>query len=253
MPQVVEIKKCDLAILFLIGGLVNNEISRIVNMQVTAALWDCCPSDFIEKIRLDGIMPIIENAIYDDAIAFSKKDPASKKDPIKVIAGYTSFRAVLHYRIANMTLRLLGNSNEVESYASVISSRGKLLSGAEIHHCSTIGRRLILDHGVGTVIGETSVIGDDCYILGGVTLGASGIAGNPSGKRHPTIGNRVQIGAYSRIFGNISVGDDVFIGPNCLITKDIPPRTRVTLKASLQFQKECAHDALDEQGYPHEI
>ena len=239
--------------LIFIGGLVNNEISRIVNTQVTAALWDCCPSEFIEKIRLDGVMPIIESAIYEDAIAFSKKDPASKKDPFKVIAGYTSFRAVLHYRIANITLRLLGITNEVESYASVISSRGKLLSGAEIHHCCTIGRRLILDHGVGTVIGETSVIGDDCYILGGVTLGASGIAGNPSGKRHPTIGNRVQIGAYSRIFGNISVGDDVFIGPNCLITNDVPPRTRVTLKASLQFEKQGAHDVFNEQGYPHEI
>lgn len=225
----------------------NNEISRMVKTQISAALWDCCPSDFIEKMNLDGIMPVIEDAIYEDAIAFSEKDPASKKDPIKVIAGYTSFRAVLHYRIANTALRLLGFSNEVDSYASLISSRGKLLSGAEIHYCSTIGKRLILDHGVGTVIGETSVIGDDCYILGGVTLGASGIAGNPSVKRHPTIGNRVQIGAYSRVFGNVSVGDDVFIGPNCLITKDIPSRTRVTLKVNLQYQKEWAHDALEQK------
>lgn len=109
------------------------------------------------------------------------------------------------------------------------------MSGAELHPSSQIGRRFILDHGFGTVFGETVSIGDDCYVLGGVTLGASGISGNPQGKRHPSIGNRVQLGAFSRIFGCVDIGDDVFIGPNCTITQNIPSGSKVTLRSSLQI------------------
>ena len=87
---------------------------------------------------------------------------------------------------------------------------------------------------MGTVIGETAVIGDDCYILGGVTLGASGIADNPRAKRHPTLGNRVQVGAFAQIFGPIHVGDDVFIGPHCTVTHDVAARSRVVLQSRVQ-------------------
>jgi serine O-acetyltransferase len=93
---------------------------------------------------------------------------------------------------------------------------------------------------VGTVFGETAKIGDDCYILGGVTLGACGISNNINGKRHPTIGNRVQVGAFSRIFGTVNIGDDVFIGPHCTITEDISENSRVILRTSLQVTKKIA-------------
>lgn len=85
-----------------------------------------------------------------------------------------------------------------------------------------------MDHGFGTVICETTEIGDDCYLLDSVTLGASGIAGNPSGQRHPSIGHRVEIGAFARIFGCIHIGDDVFIGPHCVIKEDVPARSAIT-------------------------
>lgn len=109
-----------------------------------------------------------------------------------------------------------------------------MLSGAEIHFRSRIGARFIIDHGMGTVIGETSTIGDDCYVLGGVTLGARGISDNPSSPRHPTLGNRVQIGAFASVLGAIHVGDGAFIGPGCIITKDVPAAARVQVKTSLQ-------------------
>ena len=83
----------------------------------------------------------------------------------------------------------------------------------------------MLDHAVGTVIGETCVIGDDAYILGGVTLGAAGIANNPATARHPRLGDRVQVGAFARILGRVTIGDDVFIGPHCTITQDVPANT----------------------------
>jgi serine O-acetyltransferase len=136
--------------------------------------------------------------------------------------------ALLHAPLAQYT------AAEANMQAAIISNRGKLLSGAEIHHRCTIGRRFILDHGIGAVIGETTHIGDDCYVLGGVVLGATGISGNPFGKRHPTLGNRVQVGSFSSIFGPVSIGDDVFIGPHCVIKDDVPANAIVTLKSELQ-------------------
>lgn len=217
----------------------NTVFHRLICEQINAALWECCPPELIHQIRDHDIFAEIVSLTSEDALSFTNKDPASERNPLNIINSYTSFKAVLHYRIANTLLKVSQLYEDVHSFSSILSSRGKLLSGAEIHHRSKIGRRLILDHGVGTVIGETSDIGDDCYILGGVTLGASGISNNPNGKRHPTIGNRVQIGAYSKIFGDIKIGDDVFIGPNCVISQDIPSKSKITLKSSIQV---CRND-----------
>jgi serine O-acetyltransferase len=176
--------------------------------------------------------------LIEDANAFASKDPASDGDPLHIIQTYTSFKAVLHYRLAYKLDRHPAEDEfsyrNLPMYASLISSRGKLLSGAELHHRCRIGKRFILDHGVGTVFGETTEIGDDCYILGGVTLGSCGISNNSHGKRHPTVGDRVQIGAFARVFGAITIGDDVFIGPQCTITKDISPGSTVTFRTSIQ-------------------
>lgn len=218
----------------------NNSLNDLICEQVNAALWDCLPSELIQEIKAHDIFKKILSLVSEDAISFSNKDPASGKSPLKIINGYTSFKAVLHYRIANTLLKMAHVNDDIDIFSSILSSRGKLLSGAEIHHRSNIGRRLILDHGIGTVIGETSSIGDDCYILGGVTLGASGISNNPHGKRHPTIGSRVQIGAYSKIFGNVTIGDDVFIGPNCVINQNIPSKTKITLKSNIQISREIS-------------
>lgn len=170
--------------------------------------------------------------------AYADKDVAMKSNLVFVLQTSTSFKAVMHYRLANIIL----NSNKYNedlvcagSLAINISNRGKLLSGAEIHPAAKIGRRFVLDHGLCTVFGETTEVGDDCYILGGVILGARGISNNPIDKRHPTIGNRVQIGALSRVFGNVVVGDDVFIGPNCVVDKNIGSGCRVVAKSNINI------------------
>ncbi len=220
------------------------EVYDAITIQLKAALWECCPPTFINSVATDSLLQSIKHELVEDATSFSTKDPAATGDVMRVVQAYTSFRAVLHYRLAHRLDREIKENslnNGENIYPALISSRGKLLSGAELHHLCYIGQRFILDHGVGTVFGETAQLGDDCYVLGGVTLGALGIADNPKGKRHPTIGNRVQIGAFSRIFGNISIGDDVFIGPQCVITEDIPSGSSVTIRPSTQVLKQRKH------------
>lgn len=92
------------------------------------------------------------------------------------------------------------------------------MTGVEIHPAAKIGRRLVIDHGMGIVIGETAIIGDDVLIYHGVTLGAKS---GTSGKRHPTIGNNVVIGAQSTVLGNITIGDNASVGAGSVVTRDV--------------------------------
>jgi serine O-acetyltransferase len=218
--------------------MLENQLKCAIKSQIAAALWECCPPDSVKFLLECSLMNEVLHYLMEDVCAFCEKDPSSKGDTLVVIQASTSFRAVIHYRLSSMMWRISSDEKspggQLPLLAALVSSRGKILSGAELHHKCQIGRRFVLDHGIGTVLGETSVVGNDCYILGGVTLGASGISGNHPGKRHPSVGDRVEIGAFSRIFGNVSVGNDVFIGPQCTITDDIPPFSRVTLRTSLQ-------------------
>lgn len=104
----------------------------------------------------------------------------------------------------------------------MLSNYAKFFSGIEIHPGATIGRRLVIDHGVGVVIGETAEIGDDVLIYHGVTLGGKTL--DPV-KRHPTVGNRVILGAGAKLIGNITIGDDCRVGANAVVTKSMPAGT----------------------------
>ena len=106
----------------------------------------------------------------------------------------------------------------------MLSNWLRFLTGIEIHPGAKIGRRLVIDHGMGVVIGETAVIGDDVLIYHGVTLGGKEFT---RAKRHPTIGNNVMIGAESIVLGNITVGDNVKIGAGSVVTKDVAPNSVV--------------------------
>ncbi|MGI8392930.1 serine O-acetyltransferase [Leucobacter sp. W1038] len=106
-----------------------------------------------------------------------------------------------------------------------ISQLTRFFTGIEIHPGARIGRRLFIDHGMGVVIGETAVIGDDVLIYHGVTLGGTGHHG---GKRHPTIGNRVVIGAGAKLLGNITLGDDCAVGANAVVVSSAPPWSTLT-------------------------
>ena len=135
--------------------------------------------------------------VAEDLIAYAWRDPASRGRGELILESYASFKAVLYYRLAHCVWNLPDPAHgQFCAIALTLSNQGKLLSGAEIHPAARIGRRFVLDHGFGTVIGETCEIGNDCYILCGVTLGARGIANNPDGKRHPCLGNNVEVGAF---------------------------------------------------------
>lgn len=173
-----------------------------------------------------------------DLEAFVRRDPAAHGRYHLILDGSSSFRAVMHYRLAHeFWQRREENGCCWDSVAIKLSNQGKLHSGVDIHPGARVGARFVLDHAYGTVIGETCRIGDDAYILGGVTLGSLGIANNPSGQRHPTLGNNVQVGAFARVLGAIVVGNNVFISPNCVVTEDIPSNSRISIVNQIQLEK----------------
>jgi len=145
--------------------------------------------------------------------AYRNYDPAAKSD-LEIILLYPGPKAILCYRIGNWFYK-----KRFYFIARFFCELGRLNTGIEIHPGATIGRRLVIDHGMGVVIGETSVVGDDCVIFHGVTLG--GLKFDPV-KRHPTVGDRVLIGAGAKVLGPIELGDDCKIGANAVITKDVP-------------------------------
>jgi serine O-acetyltransferase len=150
--------------------------------------------------------------------AYRAKDPAARSD-LEVLLCYAGVHATLWHRLAHWLwthhLRLPGR---------IASHLGRFLTGIEIHPGAHIGRRLIIDHGMGVVIGETAEIGDDCYLYHGVTLGGTSLA---HGKRHPTIGNGVIIGAGAKVLGPFTVGDNARVGSNAVVLEAVPAGTTV--------------------------
>ena len=120
--------------------------------------------------------------------------------------------------------------------ARVLSQVTRFFTGVEIHPAAQLGRRLFIDHAMGVVIGETTIVGDDCVLYQGVTLGGTG---NESGKRHPTLGNNVTVGTGAKVLGNIHIGDNVRIGGNSVVVKDVPNNCTVvgTPRARGQAQR----------------
>ena len=141
------------------------------------------------------------------------RDPAARTR-FEVITTYPGFHAVLAHRISHSLAK-----NGLPWLARVISNIARLFTGIEIHPGAKIGRRFFIDHGMGVVIGETAEIGDDCTLYHGVTLGGTTWE---KGKRHPTLGNDVVIGAGAKVLGPIQIGDDVRIGSNAVVVKDVP-------------------------------
>ena len=156
--------------------------------------------------------------ITEDIKAALRQDLAAR-NWLEVLLTYPGLHAVWGYRIAhflwNLKLKLL---------ARIYSNWIRAVTGIEIHPAAKIGRRFFIDHGMGVVIGATAVVGDDVMIYHGVTLGART---NEAGKRHPTIGNNVVVGAGAKVLGDISIGDSVKINANLVVTKSVPARTVV--------------------------
>ncbi len=150
----------------------------------------------------------------EDVRAVLERDPAARHW-LEVVLCYPGLHAVWLYRVAHRLWR-----SGLKLPARWLSHLARWLTGIEIHPAAKIGPRLFIDHGMGVVIGETAEIGADVTIYHGVTLG--GVSLEP-GKRHPTIGDRVVIGAGAKILGAITIGDDTRIGANAVVVKDVGP------------------------------
>ena len=158
------------------------------------------------------------NRLREDIQCVFNRDPAARNS-FEVFTAYPGLHAVMIHRVThglwNMGLKWL---------ARVLSHFARWITGIEIHPAATIGRRFFIDHGMGVVIGETAEIGDDCTLYHGVTLG--GTSWN-KGKRHPTLGNDVVVGAGAKVLGPITLGNGARVGSNAVVVKDVPEEATV--------------------------
>ena len=150
--------------------------------------------------------------IKEDLETALKQDPAAR-NKVEVFLTYPGVHAVWNYRISHWLWQ-----RNIKLLARMFSNRARRRTGIEIHPGAKIGRRFFIDHGIGVVIGETTEIGDDVMLYHNVTLGARRFA---TGKRHPTIGNRVIIGAGAKILGPVKIADDVRISYNSVVIEDV--------------------------------
>ena len=221
----------------------NNELRLILNIQTYQILDDYKYLDqILTEQEKENIIFQSCDLLIEDIKSFVERDPAAKGSYEYVLNSYSSFQAVMSYRIANALYYYSGefkNGEEVvlQQLGRLISEDAKIKTGIEIHPAAQIGSEFVIDHGVGTVIGETCVIGKECYILQGVILGACGISKNSKGKRHPTIGDEVEIGAFAKLLGAITVGSNVLISPGSIITEDIPSNSKVLVINEYQVIK----------------
>ena len=156
--------------------------------------------------------------LLEDIRAYQRNDPAARS-AMEILLLYNGLHATIDYRIAHWLLR-----HHCRFLARAVSQWSKLWTGIEIHPGAQIGKRLVIDHGTGIVIGETAEIGDDCLLYQGVTLGGTG---KDVGKRHPTLGNNVMVGAGAKVLGPIHVGNNARIAANAVVLREVPDNATV--------------------------
>ncbi|WP_423190074.1 serine O-acetyltransferase EpsC [Alkalibacterium sp. f15] len=144
---------------------------------------------------------------------YKRNDP-SARSTLEIVLTYPGFWAIIYYRIAHFL-----HQKNLKLIARMVSTFGRWVTGVEIHPGAVIGRCFFIDHGMGIVIGETAIIGDDVRIFHGVTLGGRG---DETGKRHPTIEDGVLLSAHAQVIGNITIGKNAKIGASAVVLKDIP-------------------------------
>ena len=164
--------------------------------------------------KLGRLADSISDEIKTDVAAVRDRDPAARND-VEVLLLYSGVHAILAYRVAHKLY--LGKKY---FSARAVSQLAKFITGIEIHPGAKIGKGLVIDHGTGVVIGETAEIGDNCTLYQGVTLGGTG---KDTGKRHPTLGNNVLVGAGARVLGPMKIGDNSKIAANAVVLEEVPP------------------------------
>ena len=182
--------------------------------------------------------------LKEDIKAFRDRDPAAKSD-LEIYFLYPGFKAIRMHRRANFFFRR-GHT----FIARMISQRCAKKTGIEIHPGATIGRRLVIDHGTGIVIGETTEIGDDVLIYQGVTLGGTG---KDTGKRHPTIGNNVMISAGAKVLGPFKIGDNSRVAAGAVVLEEVPPNSTVVGVPARVVRQDGKKNPLDQIHIPDPV
>ena len=156
--------------------------------------------------------------LKEEISTIKEKDPAATS-LLEILLKYSGLHAMLAYRVAN---KLYGWN--IPFLPRFISFIARFLTGIEIHPAATIGKKFFIDHGMGVVIGATTIVGDECLLYQGVTLGGTG---KESGKRHPTLGNNVVVGSGAKVLGNIKIGNNVRIGAGSVVITEVPDNCTV--------------------------
>lgn len=156
--------------------------------------------------------------IAQDLQAVFERDPAAIS-LLEVVLTYSGFHALLAYRISHWMW-----NRKIPFFPRLLSQIARWITGVEIHPGAIIGTHFFIDHGMGVVIGETTEIGDSVTLFQGVTLGGTG---KERGKRHPTLGSHVVVGAGAKVLGGIRIGDNVKIGANAVVLRSVPPNSTV--------------------------
>ncbi|MEI6437950.1 MAG: serine O-acetyltransferase [Candidatus Omnitrophota bacterium] len=174
--------------------------------------------------------------------AIQDRDPAARS-AIEVVLLYSGLHAVVFHRIAHPLWKM-----NIPILPRAISQLARFLTGIEIHPGAVIGEALLIDHGTGVVIGETAVVGNNVTLYQGVTLGGTG---KETGKRHPTLGNNIVVGAGAKILGNITIGDNSYVGANSVVLRSVPPNATVvgvpgyvTKQDGEKLENKLAHEAI---------
>ncbi len=185
------------------------------------------------------------NSIREEVKTFRERDPAAKSDA-EVLLLYSGLHAILAYRVSHKLYL-------TEHYfsARAVSQFAKFVTGIEIHPGAKIGKRFFIDHGAAVVIGETTEIGNDCTIYQGVTLGGTG---KDVGKRHPTLGNNVMVGAGAKVLGPMRIGDNTKVAAGAVVLTEIPDNcTAVGIPAKVVKREGMRVDDLDQVHIPDPV
>lgn len=196
--------------------------------------------------KAKGLIQRAKETVKEDITAYRRRDPAATSD-IEVAFLYSGFHAVLAHRVAHKL-----HQSGYRLTARALSQASRFMTGIEIHPGATVGKGLVIDHGSAVVIGETAEIGDNCTLYQGVTLGGTG---KDTGKRHPTLGDNVLVGAGAKVLGPFRVGNNVKIAANAVVLKEIPDNcTAVGIPARVvKRNDERVADDLDQIHIPDPI
>ena len=192
--------------------------------------------------RLLSLASRAAKAVAEDIASAKERDPAIRSTADAVVNS-PGLHAIWSHRVAHAMWQ---RTPALRMPARMLSTATRAVTGVEIHPGAQIGRRCFIDHGMGVVIGETAVIGDDVLLYHGATLGSRDLR---DGQRHPTVGNGVLVGAGARILGPVRVGDGARVGANAVVVKDVPDgATAVGVAARIEEREQPALRAVDASG-----